>query len=122
MANSTAGRRSTPEGTMAESIQQQIVREVSSWPDVTVAPHRFGGVEFRVGRRELGHLHGSRWADLPFPVRVRDELIAAGRAERHHVLPQSGWITVRIRGASDVADVVDLFRMNYDRSWETRNV
>lgn len=109
-----------PEDTKAESIEKQIVREVSSWPDVTVSPHRFGGVEFRVGRRELGHLHGSRWADLPFPVRVRDELIAAGRAEPHHVLPESGWITVRIRGAGDVADVVDLFRMNYERSWETR--
>lgn len=109
-----------PEDTKAESIEKQIVREVSSWPDVTVSPHRFGGVELRVGRRELGHLHGSRWADLPFPVRVRDELIAAGRAEPHHVLPESGWITVRIRGAGDVADVVDLFRMNYERSWETR--
>jgi len=106
---------------LAQSIQEQIVREVSSWPGVTVEPHRFGGVEFRVGRRELGHLHGHRWADLPFPVRVRDELIAAGRAERHHVLPKSGWVTVRIRDAGDVGDVVDLFRMNYDRSWETRS-
>jgi luciferase-like monooxygenase len=38
------------------------------------------------------------------------------------VLPESGWITVRIHGAEDVAEVVDLFRMNYDRSWETRAV
>jgi luciferase-like monooxygenase len=102
---------------MAESIEQRIVREISAWPDVTVAPHRFGGVEFRVGRRELGHLHGSRWADLPFPTRVRDELIAQGKAERHHVLPESGWVTVRIRSAHDVAEVVDLFRMNYERRW-----
>jgi hypothetical protein len=102
---------------MAESIEQRIVREISAWPDVTVAPHRFGGVEFRVGRRELGHLHGSRWADLPFPTRVRDELIAQGKAERHHVLPESGWVTVRIRSAHDVAEVVELFRMNYERRW-----
>jgi hypothetical protein len=102
---------------VAESIEQRIVREISEWPNVTVAPHRFGGVEFRVGRRELGHLHGSRWADLPFPVRVRDELIAAGKAERHHVLPESGWITVRIRDANDVPRVVELFRMNYERTW-----
>jgi hypothetical protein len=102
---------------MADSIEQRIVREVSTWPNVTVQPHRFGGVEFRVGRRELGHLHGSRWADLPFPIRVRDELIAAGRAEPHHVLPESGWITVRIRTDSDVADVVELFRMNYHRAF-----
>jgi len=102
---------------VAESAEPRIVREISAWPNVTVAPHRFGGVEFRVGRRELGHLHGSRWADLPFPVRVRDALIAAGKAERHHVLPESGWVTVRIRNESDVAHVVELFRMNYDRAW-----
>ena len=106
---------------MAESIEQRIVREISTWPDVTVAPHRFGGVEFRVGRRELGHLHGSRWADLPFPIRVRDELIAAGKAERHHVLPETGWITVRIRNVDDVEQVIDLFRMNYDRAWKVGN-
>jgi luciferase-like monooxygenase len=103
----------------SENAEQRIVREVSAWPDVTVAPHRFGGVEFRVGRRELGHLHGSRWADLPFPIKVRDELIAAGKAEHHHVMPESGWITVRIRRAADVDLVIELFRMNYERSWRS---
>jgi len=100
---------------MDDSISSQIAREVAGWPGVTVAPHRFGGVEFRVGRRELGHLHGSRLADLPFPVRIREELVAAGRAEPHHILPESGWVSRRIRGADDVAAVVALFRLNYDR-------
>src|SRR5436309_16107325 len=100
---------------MAESIQQEIVREVSAWPDVTVGPHRFGGIEFRVGRRELGHLHGDRLADLPFPVRVREQLVAAGKAERHHVLPESGWVTIRLRRREDVAIAIELFRLNYDR-------
>jgi hypothetical protein len=102
---------------MAESIQDQIVREVSSWSGVSLSPHRFGGLEFRVGRRELGHLHGSRLADLPFPVRVREELVAAGKATLHHVLPQSGWVSYYIRDAGDVLHVVDLFRLNYDRPW-----
>ncbi|MBI3492337.1 MAG: DUF5519 family protein [Acidobacteria bacterium] len=31
-----------------------IEREIASWPGVSVGPHRFGGIEFRVGRRELG--------------------------------------------------------------------
>jgi hypothetical protein len=79
--------------------------------------HRFGGIEFRVGRRELGHLHGSRLADLPFPVRVRAQLVAAGKAEPHHVVPQSGWVSRRIRGDHDIADVVALFRLNYERPW-----
>lgn len=105
---------------MAGSIQQQIADEVLAWPGVTMAAHRFGGIEFRLGRRELGHLHGSRLADLPFPVRVREQLVAAGRADPHHVLPHSGWVSCYIRDASDVARVVALFRLNYDRPWVSR--
>lgn len=92
-----------------------VVREVSSWDGVSVHEHRFGGVEFRAGRRELGHLH-PRFADLPFPRRVRDELVAAGRARPHHVLPESGWVTVPMRTASEVAGVIELFRRNYERA------
>lgn len=98
----------------------QITAAVSSWPGVEVAPHRFGGVEFRVGRRELGHLHGDRIADLPFPRRVRDELIASGRARPHHVLPESGWITVRIDGADGAERGIELFRLSYERAIAAR--
>ena len=75
--------------------------------------HRFGGIKFRLGRRELGHLHGTI-ADLPFPRRVRDELVAEGRARPHHVLPQSGWVTVSMRTKSEISNVIALFRRNYD--------
>jgi len=104
---------------MASSIAEQIEHAVASWDGVVVEPHRFGGVEFRVGRRELGHLHGSRLADLPFPRKIRDELIAAGRARPHHVMPESGWVSVHIRDADAVRDVIALFRMNYERPWRT---
>jgi hypothetical protein len=100
-----------------ESASDVIRREVESWPGVVVAPHRFGGVEFRVDRRELGHLHGNRLADLPFPVKIREQLVAAGRAERHHVMPESGWVSYYIRSEDDVPGAIELFRLNYDRSW-----
>jgi len=102
---------------MTAAIGGRIVDEVSSWAGVTVHPHRFGGVELRVGRRELGHLHGDRLADLPFPVRVRERLVAEGKARRHHILPESGWVSVPIRSDADVARVIDLFRLNYDRQF-----
>jgi hypothetical protein len=102
---------------VAESIQQAIVRQVSAWPGVTAGRHRFGGIELRIGRRELGHLHGSRLADLPFPLLVREELVAAGKAEPHHIYPESGWVSYFIRDETDVPRVVALFRMNYDRPW-----
>jgi hypothetical protein len=107
---------------MSDTIHKAIVREVSAWPGVTTGRHRFGGTEFRHGRRELGHLHGSRLADLPFPLLVRNELVAAGRVEPHHIHPESGWVSYYIRDESDVARVVALFRLNYERSWVTQAV
>ena len=101
---------------MRETIAHLIEHEVASWPGVTVAAHRFG-VEFKVGRRELGHLHGSRLADLPFPVKIRERLVADRKAQRHHVMPESGWISFYIRDVSDASDAIALFRLNYDRPW-----
>ena len=100
------------------SVAETIRGELLSWDGVTAEPHRFGGVEFLLGRRELGHLHGDRLADLPFPRRVRDELVESGRARPHHVLPDSGWVSVSIVGPEDVANVLGLFRMSYDRAVE----
>ena len=100
---------------MEQASIAAVRAEVAGWPGVTTHDHRFGGIEFRHGRRELGHLHKT-FADLPFPRRIRDELVAAGRARPHHVLPESGWVTVPMRTASDVANVIELFRRNYDRA------
>jgi Luciferase len=98
---------------------QMVRAAVESWDGVTTHKHRFGGIEFRVGHRELGHLHKS-FADLPFPRGVRDTLIAEGRARPHHVLPNSGWVTAPMRTASEVADVIELFRRNYERAGSQR--
>jgi hypothetical protein len=97
------------------NIAEKIEREVAGWPGVEEKPHRFNGVEFRVNGHEIGHLHGDRLADLPFPVRVRKELVAAGKARLHHVLPQTGWVSYPIRGEEDVEGALELFRLNYDR-------
>jgi hypothetical protein len=94
---------------------RKISLEVGSWEGVETHDHRFGGLEFRLGRVELGHIHGDVLADLPFPKRTRDALIDSGRAEPHHVLPDSGWVSRRIRSSSDVDDVIELFRLNYER-------
>ena len=99
---------------------ERIAATVRSWPEVEVGPHRFGGVEFRVGRRELGHLHGDRIADLPFPRRVRDELIVAGRPRPHHILPESGWVTFPIEEPDDAERAIGLFRLAYERARRTR--
>ena len=74
-------------------ISDKVQQELLSWPGVTIHDHRFGGIEFRVNGREMGHIHGDRLADLPFPRDIGKKLIAEGKALPHHVLPQSGWIS-----------------------------
>jgi hypothetical protein len=95
---------------------ETIRGEVLSWEGVSEHPHRFGGTEFRYGKRELGHVHGDRFADLPFHRTIRDMLVETGRALPHHVLPDSGWVTKPIRDDADVAEAVELFRLSYERA------
>jgi hypothetical protein len=45
------------------------------------------------GKRELGHIHGDRLADLPFPR-----------------------VSKPIRGDDDVQAVLELFRLSYERA------
>jgi Family of unknown function (DUF5519) len=99
-----------------ENNVARIRSEVGSWDGVSVHPHRYGGIEFRLGGRELGHLHGERWVDLPFPRRVRDMLVETGRASPHHVLPHTGWVSRQISDEADVDDVIELFRLSYERA------
>ena len=103
-----------------------LVGEVGQWPGVEVGVHERGGDPvFRMGRRELGHLHaghtGGAIADLPLPRRVRDELIRDGRARPHHVLPDSGWLTVPIRTVSDLRNAAEVFRLSYERASRRRS-
>jgi Family of unknown function (DUF5519) len=96
-------------------ILESLRQELLSWDGVSEHPHRFGGVEFRYKKKEMGHMHGDKLADLPFPKAVRDELIEAGLAKQHHVLPDSGWVSYWIKGEEDLPHLLKLFKMQYDR-------
>ncbi len=98
-----------------ENMAVRLEALLRDWPRVETAPHRFGGVEFRVDRREIGHVHPNGMLDLPFPVRMRRDLVSAGRAKAHQMLPNTGWVTFRIRSEHDLPAAVDLLRLNYDR-------
>lgn len=102
----------------AERPHDVLHRELLSWEGVESRPHRFGGREYRLGRREIGHVHGDELIDIPLPRRVRDEVLAAGRAEPHHVLPESGWISIRLRNPEDVKRGTEFLRLAYDLALE----
>lgn len=85
-------------------------------------PHRFGGVEYQLQKRELGHVHGDQMLDIPFPKKVRDELVAAGRAEPHHMLQETGWISFYIRESADAERAILLLRRSYELWREKQNI
>jgi hypothetical protein len=105
------------------TASERITEEVTSWPGVEGGPGRRGEFSFRVGRREIGHLHGDHAAHFGFPKDVWHELYAQGRIVHHPVFPdQPGWAARRIDGDDDVRDVIALLRLNYDRVVERHGV
>ncbi len=74
----------------------------------------FGGTEYRLGRREIGHVHGNYLVDIPFPTKIRNELVEAGRAEPHHILPETGWVSFFLREPDDVDRAIDLLHYSYE--------
>ena len=67
-----------------------------------------------LGKRELGHIHGNHLIDIPFPKPVRDELVNTGQAERHHILPDSGWISFFLKSEADIDHAISLMRTSFD--------
>lgn len=94
--------------------QMTITTTVLSWTGTRSEPHRFGGVEYLLGRREIGHIHGDRLVDIPFPTKIRNEIVNAGRAEPHHLLADSGWVSLYIREEADVERAIALLHMSYE--------
>ena len=99
---------------------QAIDREVRAWPGVTGHTHRFGGTEYRLGRREIGHIHGDWLADVPLPRRLRDPLVASGRARPHHVLPDSGWVSIPIESPEGTEQALAALRLSFDLATRQR--
>ena len=99
-----------------ERAFERITREVTSWPGVESGPGRRGEFAFTVGGREIGHLHGDRAAHFDFPRDVGAQLREQGRVGPHPVNPHSTKMAARaIEDDADVADVIALMRLNYDR-------
>ncbi len=92
-----------------------IEREVLSWPGVTSEPGRFGAVAFRYGKREIGHIHRDRVADLPVTREMREDLLSKGRA-RPHRAGVKGYISYPIQDREDVSAVLEILGRNYDRA------
>lgn len=110
--------------TQVRTASEEIVEEVGSWSGVEVgAGDRGSSVAFRLGRREIGHLHGDHAMHAGYPKAVWHELHDQGRIDYHPVFPgKPGYASRTIESADDVHDVIELLRLNYDRAIETHGM
>jgi hypothetical protein len=107
--------------TRQQTAFERITEEVTSWPGVEAGPGRRGEFAFKVGAREIGHLHGDHAAHFFFPEEVGLALREQGRVVDHPVFPGKPKPAARrIENEEDVRDVIALMRLNYDRAVERR--
>jgi hypothetical protein len=98
------------------TASEQITAAVTSWPGVDAGIGERSEFAFKVGRREIGHLHGDHVAHFGFPKDVWADLYAQGRIDYHPVFPgKPGYGARRIESEADIRDVIALLRVNYDR-------
>jgi hypothetical protein len=95
--------------------------EILGWPGVEKETREDGIVGdgeaaiYRFGKRHIGHIHHDGVADIEFTREVRDGIVASGRAEPH----RGGFpkvVSLRIKTPEDVPELVELFRMGYERA------
>jgi len=100
--------------------KEKIDRAMKKYDGVTREIHRFGGTEYKLGKREIGHIHGNHLVDIPFPIRIRNEIIKNGEAQPHHILPESGWVSVYLKNEKDVETAINLLNRSYNLAIEQK--
>jgi hypothetical protein len=92
---------------------ERLIDDVAEWEGLTVGEHRFGGTEFRVGPREIGHVHAWGMLDIAYLRKLRDVLIEEGQTGVHHLLAESGWTTYHVESPDDYDHARWLLRLSY---------
>jgi hypothetical protein len=100
---------------MDDELLAEVEREVLDWPGTTSESGRFHSVAFRYGKREIGHVHRDRIADLPVTPEIREEVLSKGRAKPHRA-GSKGYISYPVEDSEDVSAVLDILGHNYERA------
>lgn len=98
---------------LVKLIQEKISDQISLWDDVTIHPHRFGGIEFQLNGKEIGHIHNFGTMDILLGNKLREAIVTEGLAKPHHIFPQTGWVSYYFASEDDIKNAVWLLRFSY---------
>jgi len=95
---------------------QSFRESIERLSGVTMAPHRFGGVEFQVNGLEFMHFHGDTYLDARLSKEDQSMVLSENKAEHHQFAPEAGWVTVRVRSDRDLDNAREVARLAYSRA------
>ena len=95
---------------------ERIEEEVMAWDGLTRTLHKFGGLQFNYGDKEIGHIHSNGNLDILFNRKTKRFLLEAGLASDHHAFPHSGWISFYVSSEKDVQMAIVLLALAYKRN------
>ncbi len=93
-----------------------VENEVLLWQNTSVQAHKFGGIQFNLSGKELGHIHGNGLLDILFSRKIKSQLLKEGKVKEHHTFKNSGWITFQIQTADDGKSAIKLLKYSYSIS------
>jgi luciferase-like monooxygenase len=102
--------------------QTSICEGLRAWilqlPGVKEAPHRVGGIEFRVGGVEFMHSHGASSLDIRLSKEDQASVLKTGQALPHRAIVhrQDGWISLRIERLQDLANARKVVHLAYENA------
>jgi hypothetical protein len=97
----------------------EIEAEVLSWKGTSTSIHRYGGLQFNCNGREIGHLHSNGLLDVLYNREIKQQLLAKGRIQPHHIFEKSGWISFYIVDYHDRVYAKELLEIAYRRSFRS---
>ena len=91
----------------------EIENEILTWENSSTRIHRFGGIQFDIGKKEIGHIHSNGLMDILFSKAIKERLIQEGKVTEHHTFKNSGWISFYIKTKEDKELALQLLKFSY---------
>jgi len=104
-----------------------VEKEILTWPGTTATTHKYGGLQFNYGNKELGHIHSNGLLDMLLNRKLKQQLMQQNsRVQDHHMLKNTGWLSFYMETYGDKEFVLELFEMAYqvyvDKTNNKRNI
>jgi hypothetical protein len=93
----------------------KVDQTVSAWPGMKITLHKYGGFQFNVYDKEIGHMHSNGVVDILFDLKTKQQLLSESALQDHHTFKDSGWVSFYIRKKDDAEEVISLLKLSFDR-------